>query len=41
MATAAGLTIAEVSQVVDIGEIDPETVVTPGIYVDRILEVNQ
>lgn len=40
MATAAGLTIAEVSRVVDIGDIDPETVVTPGIYVDRILEVS-
>jgi 3-oxoadipate CoA-transferase alpha subunit len=41
MATAAALTIAEVSRVVDTGEIDPETVVTPGIYVDRILEVSQ
>ena len=40
MATAAGLTVAEVSRVVDAGDIDPETVVTPGIYVDRILEVN-
>jgi 3-oxoadipate CoA-transferase alpha subunit len=41
MATAAALTIAEVSRVVDPGEIDPETVITPGIYVDRILEVNR
>jgi 3-oxoadipate CoA-transferase alpha subunit len=39
MAAAARLTVAEVSKVVDVGEIDPETVVTPGIYVDRILEV--
>ncbi len=39
MAAAAALTIAEVSRVVDAGDIDPETVVTPGIYVDRILEV--
>ncbi len=39
MAVAAALTIAEVSRVVDAGDIDPETVVTPGIYVDRILEV--
>lgn len=39
MAAAAALTIAEVSQVVESGEIDPETVVTPGIYVDRIIEV--
>jgi 3-oxoadipate CoA-transferase, alpha subunit len=41
MATAATLTIAEESRVVDIGQIDPETVVTPGIYVDRIIEVNE
>lgn len=41
MATAAALTIAEVSRVVDAGEIDPESVVTPGIYVDRILEVTK
>jgi 3-oxoadipate CoA-transferase alpha subunit len=41
MATAAALTISEVSRVVATGEIDPETVVTPGIYVDRILEVSR
>ncbi|MEN3318183.1 MAG: 3-oxoadipate CoA-transferase, alpha subunit, partial [Mycobacterium sp.] len=40
MATAAALTIAEVSRVVDPGQLDPETVITPGIYVDRILEVH-
>jgi 3-oxoadipate CoA-transferase, alpha subunit len=40
MATAAALTIAEVSRVVDPGELDPENVITPGIYVDRILEVH-
>jgi 3-oxoadipate CoA-transferase, alpha subunit len=39
MATAAALTIAEVRRVVEIGEIDPETVVTPGIFVDRILDL--
>ncbi|BBY08214.1 3-oxoacid CoA-transferase subunit A [Mycobacterium noviomagense] len=36
MATAATTTIAEVADVVDIGMIDPENVVTPSIYVDRI-----
>lgn len=41
MATAAALTIAEVTRVVDAGELDPETVVTPGIFVDRILEVTK
>jgi 3-oxoadipate CoA-transferase alpha subunit len=41
MATAAEVTIAEVSKVVDAGQIDPENVVTPGIFVDRILEVSR
>lgn len=36
MATAATTTIAEVADVVDIGMIDPENVVTPSIYVDRV-----
>ncbi|GAA4683182.1 3-oxoacid CoA-transferase subunit A [Nocardioides nanhaiensis] len=39
MATAAALTVAQVREVVDVGGIDPETVVTPGIYVDRVVEV--
>ena len=39
MATAAALTIAEVKRVVEIGEIDTEVVVTPGIFVDRILDL--
>ena len=39
MAAAAALTIAEVSCVVDAGDIDPEIVVTPGIFVDRVLEL--
>jgi 3-oxoadipate CoA-transferase alpha subunit len=37
MATAAHLVVAEVKQVVEIGEIDPEVVVTPGIFVDRVI----
>jgi 3-oxoadipate CoA-transferase, alpha subunit len=37
MATAAATTIAEVSRVVETGEMDPEAVVTPGIYVDRVV----
>lgn len=41
MATAAALTIAQVSRVVDAGDLDPETVVTPGIFVDRIVEVSR
>ncbi|MEE9218845.1 MAG: CoA transferase subunit A [Acidobacteriota bacterium] len=37
MATAADCTIAEVEHLVQPGEIDSECVVTPGIYVDRIV----
>ncbi|OMC39552.1 3-oxoadipate CoA-transferase [Mycolicibacterium fortuitum] len=39
MATAAATTIVEVSDIVAIGDIDPEHVVTPAIYVDRVLHV--
>ena len=38
MATAAKITIAEVEHLVQPGEIDPDHVITPGIYVQRILE---
>jgi 3-oxoadipate CoA-transferase alpha subunit len=37
MATAAALTIAEVTEVVEVGNLDPEAIVTPGIFVDRIV----
>jgi 3-oxoadipate CoA-transferase alpha subunit len=36
MAMAADLTIAEVSEFVPLGELDPEVIVTPGIFVDRV-----
>jgi 3-oxoadipate CoA-transferase alpha subunit len=39
MATAAAVTIAQVSSVVEVGTLDPEAVVTPAIYVNRIVEV--
>jgi len=38
MAGAANITIAEVAEVVELGELDPEAVTTPGIYVDRIVK---
>jgi 3-oxoacid CoA-transferase subunit A len=38
MATAAQVTIAEVEELVELGELDPNCVVTPGIYVKRILQ---
>ncbi|MEE8374607.1 MAG: 3-oxoacid CoA-transferase [Dehalococcoidia bacterium] len=39
MAVAARVTIAEVDEIVEVGEIDPEHVVTPGIFIDRIVKV--
>ena len=39
MATAADLTIVQARRIVDLGGIDPEHVVTPGIFVDRVVEV--
>ncbi len=37
LATAARVTIAEVDEIVDVGALDPELVVTPGIFVDRLV----
>jgi 3-oxoadipate CoA-transferase alpha subunit len=39
MATAAAVTIAQVRQVVAIGDFDPEEVVTPSVYVDRVVQI--
>ena len=39
MATAAKLTVAQTQQVVALGEIAPDDVITPGIFVDRLVEV--
>jgi 3-oxoacid CoA-transferase subunit A len=38
MATAANVTIAEVEHLFEAGELDPDTIHTPGIYVKRILQ---
>lgn len=38
MAGAARVTIAEVDEIVELGELDPELVVTPGVYVDRVVQ---
>jgi len=37
MAGAAKVTIAEVDEIVELGELDPEVIVTPGLYVDRVV----
>ena len=38
MATAADLVIVEVEEIVEVGEIDPERVGTPAVFVDRIVQ---
>ena len=38
MATAAAVTLAEVEELVEPGALDPETIVTPGVYVTRIFQ---
>ena len=39
MATAAKITVVQVSKIVLPGGIDPEVVITPGIFVDRIVQI--
>jgi 3-oxoadipate CoA-transferase alpha subunit len=39
MATAAKCAIAQVREIVNLGDLDPEAVVTPGIFVQRVVEV--
>ena len=39
MATAGRTTVAEVEHLVQPGEIDPDHIITPGIYVQRMLHV--
>ena len=39
MATAATTVVAQVREVVEVGALDPEAVVTPSIYVDRVVAV--
>ena len=41
MAMAADLTIAQVQTIRELGEINPEYVVTPGIFVDRVIELKE
>ena len=39
MATAARCTIVQAHEVVGLGELDPEAIVTPGIYVQRVVQI--
>ena len=40
MAMAAKLTIVQTRHIVELGELDPETIVTPGIFVDRVVQID-
>src|SRR5437764_731521 len=39
MAMAAALAIVQVRRIVELGKLDPEMIVTPGIFIDRLVEV--
>jgi len=39
MCTAAKVSIVQAKKIVDAGDIDPETVVTPGIFVKKVIEI--
>jgi 3-oxoadipate CoA-transferase alpha subunit len=41
MASAASVTIVQVDEIVPLGDLDPEAVVTPGIFVDRVVAVGE
>jgi 3-oxoadipate CoA-transferase, alpha subunit len=41
MAMAAKTTIASVHEIVELGAIDPETVITPGIFVQRVVKITR
>lgn len=38
VAMAAKITIAEVEEIVQVGELDPEEIITPGIFVDKVIK---
>ncbi len=41
MASAATTTIVQVDEIVPLGSLDPEAVITPGIFVDRVVAVGE
>jgi 3-oxoadipate CoA-transferase alpha subunit len=41
MATAARCTVAQVNEIVDLGDLDPEAIVTPGIFVQRVVSIRE
>jgi 3-oxoadipate CoA-transferase alpha subunit len=41
MAAAAKTTVAQVSEIVELGSLDPDHIVTPGIFVDRVVQIGE
>ncbi|TAG84296.1 MAG: 3-oxoadipate CoA-transferase, partial [Burkholderiales bacterium] len=41
MAMAAKTTVASVHEVVELGELDPEVIVTPGIFVQHVVKIER
>ena len=41
MATAAARTIATVHEIVELGALNPEHIVTPGVYVQQIVQIER
>ena len=39
MAAASDLTVVQAREIVELGALDPETIVTPSIYVDRVVRL--
>ncbi len=39
MAAAASMTLVQVQELVEIGQLDPEAIITPGIFIDRIVSI--
>lgn len=40
MATAATNTIVQVNEVLELGQLNPETIITPSLFVDRVVAIN-
>jgi 3-oxoadipate CoA-transferase alpha subunit len=40
MAMAGKITVVQVDEIVQLGELDPEAIVTPGIFVDRVIKLD-
>ena len=38
---AASLTVAEVDAIVELGGLDPEAIITPGIFIDRVVSIGE